>query len=87
MEIGTELDDVLKKTGKKVLVLVGYQTHNCVYFTSGDAVVKGYEVVVPRDCTAVRPLPGFEDAEKMQDACLAGLADMVATVVNSQDIE
>jgi nicotinamidase-related amidase len=34
------------------LVLVGFATNYCVLFTANDAYMRGFELVVPSDCTA-----------------------------------
>lgn len=44
---------------------------------------RGFEVVVPRDCTSGRPLPGCEDVDTLMKAYLAGMEDFVCTVVES----
>jgi len=49
---GTNLEATLKDKGIGRLVLVGILTNICVFFTAADAVMRGFEVEVPRDCVA-----------------------------------
>ena len=48
--IGTELDQVLRDSGIRTVVVAGVQTHVCVESSLRDASARGYYVVVPRDC-------------------------------------
>lgn len=49
---GTVLDVLLRDLDVKTLVLAGFATDNCVLFTAHDAYLRGYELRVPRDCSA-----------------------------------
>lgn len=82
----SNLEALVKATGKNKIVIVGYQIHNCIAFTVGYAAALGFETVIPRDCVAVRPLPGV-DAETLMRAYLAGMADFAITVVESKNIQ
>jgi nicotinamidase-related amidase len=48
----TALELLLDRLQTKTLVLVGFATNICVLFTANDAHMRGYDVIVPRDCTA-----------------------------------
>jgi nicotinamidase-related amidase len=48
----TTLELLLEHLGARTLVIVGFATNLCVLFTAHDAYMRGYEVVVPSDCTA-----------------------------------
>jgi nicotinamidase-related amidase len=48
----TALELLLSSLGTKTLVLTGFATNICVLFTAHDAHMRGFEVVVPPDCTA-----------------------------------
>lgn len=48
----TPLDLLLEQLGIHTLVIVGFAANSCVVFTANDAHIRGYQVVVPRDCTA-----------------------------------
>jgi nicotinamidase-related amidase len=48
----TALELLLDRLHAKTLVLVGFATNICVHYTASDAHMRGYKVVVPRDCTA-----------------------------------
>lgn len=82
---GTELDDVLKKLGRKQIVLVGYMAHVCITGTARSGMEMGYDVVVVEDGIGDRDIPGVK-AEILVKSVLAELADAIGTVVRSADI-
>ena len=49
---GTDLDLTLRELGVRKLYVTGVLTNICVLHTAGDAVLRGYEVEVLKDCTA-----------------------------------
>lgn len=82
---GTDLDQVLKATGRTSLVIAGFMTHMCVSSTTRAALDLGYRTTVIADATATRALPdptGGPDLapEILQRAALAELADRFAVV-------
>jgi len=48
----TTLDLLLRHLGVETVIVTGIATDICVLFTSNDAYMRGYRVVVPRDCVA-----------------------------------
>lgn len=82
---GTELEEVLARTGRKKLIVIGYMTHNCVSTTARAAVDHGYAVTIVASATATRDLPdgrgGVIPAATVQAASLASLSDRTAVVV------
>lgn len=48
----TTLELLLEHIGAERLVITGFATNMCVLFTANDAYMRGFEVVVPEDCTA-----------------------------------
>lgn len=46
----TNLDEVLKKLNVDTLIITGLVTNICVMYTVADAVSRGYNVIVPKDC-------------------------------------
>jgi nicotinamidase-related amidase len=48
----TALEPLLRHLDTRSLVLAGFAGNLCVLFTANDAHMRGYHVVVPRDCTA-----------------------------------
>jgi len=48
----TALHSVLSRLRTRRLVLTGTTAHQCVLFTAMDAHIRGYQVVVPKDCVA-----------------------------------
>ncbi|MHC1566982.1 MAG: cysteine hydrolase family protein [Candidatus Syntropharchaeia archaeon] len=49
---GTDLDLCLRENKIETLVICGVVTNICVLHTAGDAVLRGYKVVIPKDCVA-----------------------------------
>ena len=48
----TTLEPLLAHIGAKTLIIAGFATNLCVLFTANDAYMRGFEVIVPSDCTA-----------------------------------
>lgn len=46
------LDVLLKQLGIRRLYMCGFAADLCVLYTANDAYMRGYELVVPADCTA-----------------------------------
>src|SRR5262249_7904252 len=46
---GTDLDEQLRELGVGEVVLAGQHTHICIRHSSYGALIRGYEVTVPRD--------------------------------------
>ncbi len=84
---GTSLEDAIRRSGRKNLVIVGFMTHNCVSSTARDARDLGYAPTIVARATATRDLPdgrgGIIPAHALQAASLAELGDGTAAVVQS----
>lgn len=48
----TTLDLLLEELAVRTVVIAGVATDICILFTANDAYMRGYSVVVPRDCVA-----------------------------------
>lgn len=48
----TALDSYLKEKGINTLLITGVVTNICILHTAGDAVLRGYNVIISRDCVA-----------------------------------
>ena len=48
----SSLGVLLDHLGAKRLILTGMTTSQCVLFTAGDAYMRDYQLIVPRDCVA-----------------------------------
>lgn len=81
----TELEDAIRHTGRKNLIIVGFMTHNCVSSTARAARDLGYVPTIVAAATATRDLPDGKDAivraSVLQVASMAELADRTAWVV------
>lgn len=82
---GTNLDTLIRATGRKELIVAGFQTHMCVSSTVRAALDLGWRTTVVDAASATRDLPdgagGVIPAEALHRANLAALADRFAVVV------
>src|SRR5690606_15433985 len=87
---GTELDSVLKATGRQSIVLAGFMTHMCISSTARAATDLGLRVTLAADGSATRDLPdplgGVIKADDLHRAALAALSDRFATIVAADTI-
>lgn len=88
----TNLQELLAKTGRKSLIVAGFQTHMCVSSTVRAALDLGYRTTVVADAVATRDLPDPTggpalSAAELHRAALAGLADRFAIVSNLADLK
>ncbi|KAF7347131.1 putative amidases related to nicotinamidase [Mycena venus] len=82
----TNLQELVEKSGKKKIVLVGYMAHVCVSTTAREAEQRGYDVLLVEDAIGDRDIPGAT-AEEVTKMTLLELSDVFATVVKSKDIQ
>lgn len=83
---GTGLAELVASTGRRNLIVAGYQTHMCVSSTARAALDLGYRVTVPHDACATRALPDALGGAPITGVeihrhALAELADRFAIVV------
>lgn len=82
---GTDLDALVKSTGRSELILAGFMTHMCVSATARAALDLKYRATVVANATATRDLPdplgGVIPASVVHRTALAELADRFAIVV------
>ncbi len=82
---GTDLQNILERTGRRYLLVIGFMTHNCVSSTVRAAKELGYACTVVAPATATRDLPdgrgGTLAAATIQVSCLVGLSDTMAKIV------
>jgi len=88
----TNLQDLITKTGKKSLIVAGFQTHMCISSTVRAALDLGYRTTVVSDAAATRDLPDPTGgpafaADTLHRAALAGLADRFAIVAKLADLK
>jgi len=48
----TSLDKVLNELGITQLIITGVVTNICILFTAAEAYMRGYSIVIPRNCVA-----------------------------------
>jgi nicotinamidase-related amidase len=53
----TRLDSLLHNLGIRYLLCAGFVADCCMFFTLGDAVFRGYQTILLRDCTLAAELP------------------------------
>lgn len=70
--------------GKRV-VFVGFHVHSALGLTAGIAAADGHRVAIPADCVGTKHRVQGMDADEVQRAVLAVLADGCMTVLASAD--
>jgi nicotinamidase-related amidase len=85
---GTDLETVLARDGRRLLVLTGFMTHMCVEATARAALDRNYTSFVVADATATRELTAPDGALLPADAvgrhALAAIADRFGWIVSSR---
>ena len=89
---GTGLEEAIRKTGRKNLIITGFMTHHCVSTAARVARDLGYIATVVAAATATRDLPdgkgGVVPAATVQAASLAELGDGTARLAQTgRDIQ
>ncbi|KAI1283527.1 Isochorismatase-like protein [Xylaria sp. FL0933] len=82
---GTQLQEIIEKTGRKKVVLTGYMAHVCVSTTARQAAERGWDVIIPKDAVGDRHIPGIAAPELVRVA-LGEIADAFGTIVESKEI-
>jgi nicotinamidase-related amidase len=87
----TDLAGLVKATGRREIVLVGFMTHMCISSTARAATDLGLRTTIAADACATRDLPeplgdGVVSAADVHRTALAGLADRFAIVCRAADI-
>lgn len=83
---GTNLQELLEKTGRKKVVFTGYMAHVCVSTTVRQADEKGWNVIIAKGAIGDRDIPGIK-ADELVKAVLFELGDTFGTVVESESIK
>ncbi|TPX07975.1 uncharacterized protein E0L32_010306 [Thyridium curvatum] len=81
----TDLQSILKASGRSKVVLTGYMAHVCVSTTARQGAERGWDVLVVEDAVGDRDIPGVK-AEELTRVALAEIADAFGTVIQSKDI-
>ncbi|NAW85736.1 isochorismatase family protein [Photobacterium halotolerans] len=85
----TELEELIRLTGRKQIIVAGFMSHMCVTATTIKAVELGYDVIVCEDACATRSLPDQNnnelDGKLVHDVSIAALSDRYATIMKLSD--
>lgn len=60
----TPLETMLRLGGVKTLIVTGFAADNCVLFTSADAYMRDFRLVIPRDCIGAKTPDALQRALK-----------------------
>ncbi|SPO01855.1 related to amidases related to nicotinamidase [Cephalotrichum gorgonifer] len=82
---GTQLEELLKGTGRSKVVLTGYMAHVCVSTTARQAAERGWDVIIVEDAVGTRDIPG-STADELKRVALSEIADAFGTIIQSGDI-
>lgn len=81
----TDLESLLRQTGRKDIILVGMMTHMCVSSTARAALDLGFRTTIDASACATRDLPdglgGTIPARTVHEVALAELSDRFAIIV------
>ncbi len=85
--VETNLEELIRQTGKTNLVIGGFMTHMCINATARNANDLGFAPTIVASACTTRDLPsvdgGVITAQSVHDSNLASLADLVAKIVSS----
>ncbi len=87
----TDLHARLQSLEVDSIIVAGLMTHLAVDTTVRDGSVLGYRVIVPKEASATRQLPGASggraiEAKALHEATLAALADRFADVLLTEQV-
>ncbi|KAF5003863.1 hypothetical protein FDECE_9611 [Fusarium decemcellulare] len=82
----TDLQNILKATGRGKIVLTGFMAHVCVSTTARQGAERGWDVLIAEDAVGDRDIPGVK-AEELTKVALAEIADAFGTVVQGAVVE
>ena len=74
-----EVENFIKESGKKDIILVGMETHVCVYQTTRDLLELGYNVFIVKDAVSSRTDENIENGLDL-------LKEMGAVITNTETV-
>ena len=80
---GTGLDELLRERGVDEVVITGQHTHICVRHSSYGALIRGYEITVPKDAVCAFEGVSEEDALEYLKATYGTTVTTVAELAGS----
>lgn len=75
----TELETLLRRLGRKTLIICGVVTNLCVEATVRGAVERDFNVIVLKDCTA-------SENKEMQEFPMKAIFPLIANVTTSEEL-
>ncbi len=86
----TDLNERLKQSGIRTVIVAGLMTHACVAGAARDAAPLGYNVIVASDASATRAITRANgvtiDKDSLHKAALAEVEDTFGDVLNTEQI-
>ena len=90
----TNLQSLIKDTGKSQIIFAGFMSHMCVSSTARAAFDLGFDNIVCHDACATRDLPSAKSsakqetlsAEVVHEAAMAALQDRFAALVTTDEL-
>lgn len=77
--IGTDLDVILRSTGRRVLLMTGIATNGCVEATARDGFMHDYYIVLVDDCCSCY-------SRELHDATLQNIRDAYGVVTTADEL-
>lgn len=82
----TRLESVLRNLGAKTLLCAGFATDCCVLFTIADAVFRGFQPILIRDCTLGSELPEEIETFANTRRTISSIESFLGPSVTSTDV-
>jgi nicotinamidase-related amidase len=82
----TRLDGLLRNLGVRTLLCAGFVADVCVQCTLADAVFRGYQTVLVRDCTLAAELPHEVDHLARTERTLVWIESFLGPTTTSADV-
>ncbi|KAL2692461.1 phospholipase C type enzyme [[Neocosmospora] mangrovei] len=81
----TDLQDLLKATGRSKIVLTGFMAHVCVSTTARQGAERGWDILIAEDAVGDRDIPGVK-AEDLTKTALLEIADAFGSIIQGKEI-
>jgi nicotinamidase-related amidase len=82
----TRLESVLRNLGIQTLLCAGFATDCCVLFTVADAVFRGFQTILIRDCTLASELPDEIDTFARTRRTVSSIESFLGPSTTSGDV-
>jgi nicotinamidase-related amidase len=82
----TRLESLLTNLGVRTVICAGFVTNCCLFFSMGDALFRGFEMVLVRDCTLAAEMPGEVEGFPMTERMILWIESILAPSATAADV-